>query len=81
MFIGMVSLSGCAREGSKNAPVVILPRIVHYDGHFQEKLLNELDEIKVVACPPTDVPENCSAVLRVILDYADLREKLRPENF
>lgn len=78
MLIGMALLTSCAKESSSDVSVVVLPTIENYDRSFQQKLLVELGEIKEDPCygPPY---EDCSAMLKALLDYSDLREKLREE--
>jgi hypothetical protein len=81
LVINLLFLSACERVISKDVPVIVLPHVKDYSGSFQEKLADELEEIQAGPCYSDyslrSQPEECSAILRVILDYGLLRDKLR----
>jgi hypothetical protein len=60
--------------------VVVLPSVENYSGPFQQKLLLELENIEHgIACDSDliDLYTPCSAIWRMMLDYKDLRGKIR----
>ncbi len=79
------AVSGAASLGSayfdyktaKNSePVLIKPPLATYDLDFMEQAADEL-ELMRPPCARDVVTLNCSTITRMVLDYGELREKIK----
>ncbi len=52
------------------------PPIVDYTSVIQSRAANELEKLGP-PCARDTVAENCSAVVRLVMDYGTLRDKIR----
>ncbi|WP_299444674.1 hypothetical protein [uncultured Rhodospira sp.] len=77
-FLGASLLSACELASSSYiAPaVVVAPELEAYSPEFQGRMADELDTM-AEACDPLDPNPTCSAVARAILDYGELRARVR----
>ena len=64
------------KAAEKGEPVVVTPPTVDYSQDIMGKAATELEYLKP-PCPRDIALENCSAISRMIIDYADLRQKIR----
>lgn len=72
--------TSCAKEGSESVVVVgpsAAPAPANYSELFQSRLLEEYETIELPPCHPQDGGTHCSAMRAAIIDYGDLRERLR----
>lgn len=66
LAIAMISLTGCATVGSESGSVNVCPPVVEYKPEFQGLAAGELAQL----------PDG-SAILRMMSDYAVMREQSR----
>lgn len=60
----------------KGEPVIVTPPLIDYSTEVQSKAADELDALSH-SCPRDAITPDCSAVSRMISDYATLRQKIR----
>ena len=79
------AISGAASLGSayfdyktaeSSEPVLIKPPLVTYDSNFMEQAAEELERMQP-PCARDVVTLNCSTITRMMLDYGELREKIK----
>lgn len=70
LFLTLTLLTNCATVISN--PQI---RLVEYDHAFQRKAAQEIEQLRAPCAH--DVLADCSAVRRMVVDYGDLRQKLR----
>jgi hypothetical protein len=63
-------------SSEKGEAVVITPPIVNYSDEIQKTAASELQKIGE-PCPRDVVVRECSAIARLVIDYGDLRRKIR----
>jgi uncharacterized protein YceK len=59
-------------------PVVVVPKIDQYSASVQDQMATELEKLSE-PCPRDieNVSEDCSVTARFIIDYGDLRNRIR----
>lgn len=57
-------------------PILVTPPIAKYSDDIQALAASELKNMKL-PCPRTIIVDECSASARLIIDYGDLRRKIR----
>lgn len=70
LLIVLLTACGGATSSTTN------PNLVEYSKEFQAKAADEMQVMKP-PCAHDVVDENCSASRRMIIDYKDMREKIR----
>ena len=79
------AISGAASLGSayfdyktaeSSEPVLIKPPLATYDSNFMEQAAEELAHMEP-PCARDVVTLNCSTITRMMLDYGELREKIK----
>lgn len=66
-------LSGCETVASS---VVVTPDLHEYGGAFLDQLADENDAL-AAPCDRLDPAPGCSALARAVVDYTELRERVR----
>jgi hypothetical protein len=69
-------LVGCGAADSSRAPAVVAPPLPSYAAEFQSQAANELEALPP-PCAPDTSGTGCSATKRLVLDYGDLRQRIR----
>lgn len=72
-LILLALLTGCATGNSSSA---VTPTIVEYNQPFQSKAADELQAMQPPCALDVILP-GCSVVHRMVLDYGDLRNRVR----
>ena len=67
------------QSAEKGQAVIITPPLVDYSREIQSAAAHELEAMGV-PCPRDFVADDCSVPARMIIDYGDLREKIRAAN-
>lgn len=76
--VGLILLGACAAGGSDRQVVTISISPTHY--HYSQEFLDLAAEETGVLGEPCDrnaIDHECSALLRLILDYGRVREQIR----
>ena len=64
------------KTAEKGAAVIVTPPLVDYSASIQASAADKLEQLGQ-PCPRDVVVSNCSAIARMIIDYGDLRQKIR----
>ena len=64
------------QSAEKGQAVIVTPPLVDYSGEIQSAAARELEAMGA-PCPRDFIIDNCSVAARMIIDYGDLREKIR----
>lgn len=73
LLAGAIFLSGCESGVSS---LVVSPPVIDYSDEVQQKAATEIESLGP-ACPRDAVYGGCSAVVRMVIDYGWMRDKLR----
>jgi len=72
--IGSAYINYLAKE--KGEAVIVTPDLEDYSKGMQALAADELDRLPP-PCPRIEEAEGCSAIHRMVIDYGDLRRKIR----
>jgi hypothetical protein len=64
------------KTAEKGATVIVTPPLVDYSDEIQATAADKLEQLGA-PCPRDVVVAGCSAIARMILDYGDLRRRIR----
>jgi len=64
------------KTAEKGEAVIVTPPLVDYSDAIQSTAADKLEQLGA-PCPRDVVIANCSAIARMIIDYGDLRRKIR----
>tara|TARA_Y100001938_G_C8095998_1_gene438193 strand:- start:4106 stop:4444 length:339 start_codon:yes stop_codon:yes gene_type:complete len=64
------------KTAEKGAAVIVTPPLVEYSAAIQTTAADKLQQLGQ-PCPRDVVVGDCSAIARMIIDYGDLRRKIR----
>ncbi len=67
------------KTSEKAEPVIVTPPIVEYNPEFMMRAALELEYLKP-PCAKDEPSDACSTLGRMIIDYGDLREKIKAAN-
>ncbi len=63
----------------KGEPVIVTPDIEDYSESVQALAADEISKLDP-PCGRQETPKNCSVIHRMIIDYGDLRRRIRAAN-
>jgi len=64
------------KTSEKGAAIIVTPPLVDYSAAIQASAADKLEQLGQ-PCPRDVVVGNCSAIARMVIDYGDLRQKIR----
>ncbi len=76
---GAASVTGAYfdyKTSQKGEPIIVTPPITEYSEEVMSRAADELENAKN-PCPRDLVTDNCSVLSRMVIDYGDLRAKIR----
>ena len=63
------------KGAEKGEAVIVTPPLSSYSPEILKQAADEMDSMKQPCA--RDIPGDCSAISRMVIDYGDLREKIR----